>query len=98
MKKFPSWLKALSIILIVVAVISAVGIAFASVQLKQALQWDEGTLQGNESTLLYDNEEQMYQSLHGTENRVYVSLDEISPYLQDCFVASEDIRFYEINS
>ena len=32
--------------------------------------------------------------LHAEENRIWVDLDKISVYLQDCFVGLEDKRFY----
>ncbi len=34
-------------------------------------------------------------SLHGTENRVWVDLDDMSPYLSQAFIALEDQRFVE---
>ena len=43
----------------------------------------------------YDKNGEIYemQRLHGTENRIYVSLDEIPKHLQDAFIALEDARF-----
>lgn len=43
----------------------------------------------------YDEDGQIFemQRLHGTENRIYVGLDEIPKHLQDAFIALEDARF-----
>ncbi len=43
----------------------------------------------------YDKNGEIYemQRLHGTENRIYVGLDEIPKHLQDAFIALEDARF-----
>lgn len=38
-----------------------------------------------------------YQSLHDTENRVWVTFDEIPQQMKDAMVAIEDKRFYEHN-
>ncbi|MGI5891321.1 MAG: transglycosylase domain-containing protein [Bacillota bacterium] len=95
MKKFPRWLKILLVVLIILAILSIVGIALASTQLISSLKWEEGSLQGQQTTFLYDKNNNIYQTLHGEEDRISVDLTEISPYLQDCFVASEDARFYK---
>ncbi len=43
----------------------------------------------------YDENGQIFemQRLHGNENRIYVSLEEISPHIQEAFIALEDARF-----
>lgn len=43
----------------------------------------------------YDENGQIFemQRLHGDENRIYVSLEEISPNIQNAFIALEDARF-----
>ncbi len=38
---------------------------------------------------------QEYQRLHGNENRIWVSIDNVPKQLQDAYVAIEDERFYE---
>ncbi len=37
------------------------------------------------------------EQLHGSENRIWSNIDDISPYLQNAFVAIEDQRFYKHN-
>lgn len=43
------------------------------------------------------NEFVEYQRLHGGENRIWISLEEIPKNLRDAFVAIEDKRFYKHN-
>lgn len=55
----------------------------------------------NQTTFLYatDSEGQTVEltRLHGTENRVWIDLEDISETMQNAFVALEDQRFYEHN-
>lgn len=52
-------------------------------------------LAGIESTLIFDRNGGVLYTIHGEENRKYVPLSEISPYLQKATIAIEDDRFYE---
>ncbi len=55
----------------------------------------------NQTTFLYatDSKGETVEltRLHGTENRVWIDLEDISPTMQNAFVALEDQRFYEHN-
>ena len=42
-----------------------------------------------------DGEEAELLRLHGTENRIWADIENISPNLQKAFIAIEDHRFYE---
>ncbi|MBQ8293704.1 MAG: PBP1A family penicillin-binding protein [Bacilli bacterium] len=44
---------------------------------------------------LYDNNNQKYLSVSNNRKQSYVTLDEISPYVIDAFIAIEDKRFYD---
>lgn len=48
-----------------------------------------------ESTIIYDREGNQLYAIHGEENRVSIELDEISPYLIDATIATEDDDFYK---
>ena len=48
----------------------------------------------NYTTKIYSNDYQIIDRLTAGENRVYVSLDEISDYLKNATIAIEDHRFY----
>ena len=45
------------------------------------------------TTTVYDKNNQTYTQLYAEENRTYVSLSEMSPYLKEAFIAIEDERF-----
>lgn len=56
---------------------------------------DFDQLAGTESTLLFDRNGGTLYTIHGEENRKYVPLGEISPFLQKATIAIEDDGFYE---
>lgn len=68
-------------------------VAFLSVGLPDVRNFDK--LAGIESTIIYDREGGILYTIHGEENRKYVPLSEISPYLQKATIAIEDDEFYE---
>ena len=47
-----------------------------------------------QSMILYDFNGEQVASAHGTENRIWVSIEEIPQQIRDVFVAAEDVRFY----
>ena len=47
----------------------------------------------NFTTFVYDKDGNEYTTLDTKENRVYVTIDEMSPYLPKAFIAIEDERF-----
>ena len=47
----------------------------------------------NFTTVIYDKDGNEYSRLDSKENRTYVSLNEMSPYLPKAFIAIEDERF-----
>ncbi len=53
----------------------------------------------SQTTIIYaydsDGKEMEIARLHGTENRIWVSLDETSKHLQNAYIALEDARFRE---
>lgn len=50
-----------------------------------------------QSSFVYDQLGAEVATLHGSEHRITVELDQIPQYLQDMVVASEDERFYQHN-
>lgn len=47
------------------------------------------------SSRIYDRNGHLITTLHGEENRIVVSIDELPPHVWQAFVAAEDIRFFE---
>lgn len=48
-----------------------------------------------QSSFIYDYEDEKITNIHGSENRIKVSLSDIPKHVQDAFIATEDIRFYK---
>ena len=55
----------------------------------------EDLLISNSNTVIYDSEGNVILELSGDENRKIISIDDMSPYLPNAFVAIEDERFYK---
>lgn len=93
-KKFFAWavLGILAIILAALLIFTLL-IAVLSIGLPDVRNFDK--LAGIESTIIYDREGGILYTIHGEENRKYVPLSEISPYLQKATIAIEDDEFYE---
>ncbi|GEL77313.1 transglycosylase domain-containing protein [Tenuibacillus multivorans] len=47
-----------------------------------------------DNTIVYDQNEDVISVEHGIQNRFWVELDDISPYVMDAFIAAEDDNFY----
>lgn len=63
-----------------------------------ASQLDPQQIYGaDQSTLLYDTNDNVFANMHGLENRIWVSIDTVPQYVKDAFIATEDIRFYSHN-
>ena len=56
---------------------------------------DVGQMQ--QTLLIYDADGSETAAIHGLENRVYVTIDQIPGYVKNAFIAVEDARFYEHN-
>ena len=52
---------------------------------------------GTYTSIIYDDAGAEVSKLHGSENREYVTLDQIPMYMQQAVIAIEDERFYEHN-
>ena len=53
----------------------------------------ESVINYEQTSLVYDNQDNVLSSVHGQENRIYVPLSEIPKHVQNAFIAVEDIRF-----
>ncbi len=78
---------------------AAVALLAALVILLEPWNWEKLDLQKltqlNQTSIVYDADGQRAGSLYGSENRVYVTLDQIPERVQNAFIAAEDQRFYE---
>ncbi len=84
-----------AIILVCIAVV-AVAIFIANFDYEWDVDLNNLELNCTTTILVQDGEDNWveYQRLHGGENRIWVSLDQIPKNLQNAFVAIEDKRFY----
>lgn len=46
-----------------------------------------------QTSFLYDAQDQLIAGIHGRENRIRISLNQIPVHVRDAFIASEDVRF-----
>ncbi len=46
-----------------------------------------------QTSMVYDNQDNLISSIHGIENRIYVPLNQIPQHVQNAFIAVEDVRF-----
>lgn len=84
-----------AIFLLMVLIVCLCGTVYVASVLKDLPDWDETVLLSDKTTFLYDRNDEVFSELHSSENRTYVSLDEIPDYLIDAFLATEDARFYK---
>ena len=93
-KKHPI-LKAI-LILFLIAMIAGIGLVIGFVQ---SVINGAGALSKEDfeisqfTTTIYDKDKNIYTQLYSEENRSYVSLSEMSPYLKKAFISIEDERF-----
>ncbi len=85
----------LSVLLLCVIVAGVATAAYVAMVLKDLPDWDETVLLSDKTTFLYDANGELFSELHSSENRTYVTLDDMPPYLVDAFLATEDTRFYK---
>lgn len=71
------------------------GAGLAISVLKGLPRWDPSNLRMALSTTLYDKDNNAFATLHGEENRLPASLEEIPDHLQKAVIAIEDARFYQ---
>ncbi len=94
----------------IILVVSSFGVAIAAscdenhgIDLFSAGEVSENikNLELNMTTIIYAKDDdgvwQEYQRIHGEENRIWVSIDEIPQNLIDAFIAIEDERYFDHN-
>ncbi|GAB7389076.1 transglycosylase domain-containing protein [Bacillaceae bacterium] len=91
-KKKSDWIKWFFFLAIIAFFFAFAG--YAAVIAAGTLMIDESKLDMSETSIIYDQNGQEVSKLY-VENREYVTLDQIPPYLIDAIVVTEDVRFYE---
>ena len=75
---------------------AALGTVFGILQSTEMLNTSD-VMPDSYTSVIYDDEENAVDKLHGSENREYVKLSAITKNMQNAVVAIEDERFYEHN-
>ena len=91
-KRIGVWASTILIGLICLGIITfAGGIAILSIGLPDVTKLEN--LAAAQSTEIFDRDGNLLYTIHGEENREYVPLDQIAPYVGDATVAIEDDTF-----
>ncbi|NPV93304.1 MAG: penicillin-binding protein 1A [Firmicutes bacterium] len=83
------------IFIVTVFIVAGITLGYLAIAIKDMPTWDPDKLEASETTIVYDYKGQPAASLHGTENRQAVKLNQIPKSLQYAFIATEDEYFYE---
>ena len=85
-------------ILLAVAALFLAVCAFGAVALFGMTAWQpldiNKIVDVDQSLILYDRYDQEVTSLHASEDRIWIALDDIPKYTRDAFISAEDARFY----
>lgn len=88
------FLLALSIIIMFLAIVSAV---FVINIIQDAPTLRASDLESPLSTRIYDQDDELISTIFREEKRIKVSIDDIPEQMQDAFISIEDKRFYNHN-
>jgi len=88
----PKIIAIILVILIVIVTGAGLGFLTASIHTMPSLQ---GDIRAAASSQVYDINGDLITTLHAVENRIPVSINKIPKDLQNAFIATEDIRFYQ---
>lgn len=97
---FSTFLRVLLVILLIAcfAVVGAmIGAYFGIISSSEKLNAMSVTPSIFSSKIVIDGTDEVYAMLDAKENREYVTIDTLPPYLPEAFVAIEDSRFYSHN-
>ena len=89
---FLKWIVAIVVIVAVISAGSLLGFYTASLKSMPNLKDD---IQPDVSSQIFDINGKVIANIHAGENRVPVSINKIPQNLQNAFIATEDIRFYQ---
>jgi len=85
----------LLVAILCVFVISGLGCGILAGVFRSMPAWSPDTLEGKQTTFIYDQGDKLATTIHAEENRVEVKLSQVPKTLQDAFIATEDSRFWD---
>ncbi|MGI5824999.1 MAG: transglycosylase domain-containing protein [Bacillota bacterium] len=94
-RKLKIWAKILIafFILFLIGCICVFGYAFSVVHGMD--EWSVDSLDYSSTTFIIDNEGTSFEEIHGGENRIPLDIEDMPQQLVDCFISTEDVRFYK---
>jgi len=82
-------------ILLILTGIFVVG-CYLAVAGREWAQFDPDKLENiNQTSFIYDYLDQPVTGIHGAENRIKISLNQVPVHVRNAFIAVEDVRFYQ---
>lgn len=81
------------LILSIIAFVTVLGVVFGIA--RNLPDWKADDLAPENTSFIYDSQDNLVMKLHKTENRTSVELNDMPPYLIDAFIATEDARFWK---
>lgn len=94
-RRLKLWVKII-IALLIIFFVCCVGVfAYAFNVVRGMDDWSVDNLTYSSTTFLIDSEGTAYEEIHAGENRIPVNIEDMPQQLIDCFISTEDTRFYE---
>ena len=94
-----SHISIIKVLLICVIILSILFMFFGCTSILEISNWgkfDPNKLVGlKQTSLIYDANSNLVTGVHGLENRINVPLSDVPLFVQNAFIAIEDVRFYE---
>lgn len=96
-----SHISIIKVLLICIIILSILFMFFGCTSILEISNWgkfDPNKLVGlKQTSLIYDANNNLVTGVHGLENRINVPLSDVPLFVQNAFIAIEDVRFYEHN-
>lgn len=89
-------LRRITLIILSIFLIMSLSLSiYISMDMKNWEMFDPNKLENlNQSTIIYDINDAKIIDVHGVQNRINISIEEIPDHVKNAFVAVEDVRFY----
>lgn len=92
-------LKRISLIILSIFLVISLSLSiYISMDMKNWEIFDPNKLEDlSQSTIIYDANDAKIIDVHGIQNRISISIDEVPDHVKNAFIAVEDVRFYSHN-
>lgn len=93
-RKIFTWYNIIILILVLLIVGFGTGLGIFMSYVKDAPEFDPKKLKPSQTSMVFDQNDQIIAELHGEQNRIPVPLEKIPKNLINAFIAIEDQHFY----